>query len=252
MQFHLLTGVFPDIVEHPIVPFKQRFDWDGGFACIAMVLDHQKRQKFIAYFRRICAEGDFGEGPSSLDLCYILKDFNVPHKYLTMTFAGNPEHRFNGCYESLKRDVARLNFKLQHAKQKGIDVKKCSVNNQFLIDHLDMHGTIILLTSELMLFCDLCTPKKRHSESCACQIQPPMYLGCHIVLCGYNGLTQKFMYRNPLHDNHVCNIPYQELDKARKAKGTYEDVILLYNKTPQHKVFRNKDLTTSLAGLRTN
>ncbi|XP_052860596.1 protein GUCD1-like [Anopheles cruzii] len=224
-------GFIPDIVEHPIVHVSQRYDWDCGLACILMVLGRQEKQKFLSNFRRICDEGQFGESTWTIDLCYILNDFNIPHKYLTTTVGANPKHRGNDYYKSYTLDMVRVNDKFRHAEQSGLDVKQCSVNYRFLIDHLGTYGNIILLTSASMLFCDLCKLNKLPCELRSCLSITPSYTGHYIVLCGYNKRIQKFMYRNPACNDKVCYIPYQALDKARKANGTDEDIILLYDKT---------------------
>ncbi|EAA05246.4 AGAP011198-PA [Anopheles gambiae str. PEST] len=217
-----IPSYIPDILENPIVHFTQRYDWDCGLACILMVLDRRQRQTFLSQFQQICDEGQFGKSTWTIDLCYVLKDFNVPHRYLTKTIGANPNHRVNDYYKSYTLDMLRVNNKFRYAEQNGVDVRQCTVNYRFLIDHLGTYGNIILLISASLLYCDLCKFNKL-----PCEIR---YMGHYIVLCGYNKKLQKFMYRNPACKDRVCYIPYQALDKARKANGTDEDIILLYDK----------------------
>uniref|UniRef100_A0A182VNA1 Protein GUCD1 n=2 Tax=Anopheles merus TaxID=30066 RepID=A0A182VNA1_ANOME len=225
-----IPSYIPDILENPIVHFTQRYDWDCGLACILMVLDRRQRQTFLSQFQQMCDEGQFGKSTWTIDLCYVLKDFNVPHRYLTKTIGANPNHRVNDYYKSYTLDMLRVNNKFRYAEQNGVDVRQCTVNYRFLIDHLGTYGNIILLISASLLYCDLCKFNKLPCEIRSCLSITPSYMGHYIVLCGYNKKLQKFMYRNPACKDRVCYIPYQALDKARKANGTDEDIILLYDK----------------------
>lgn len=60
--------------------------------------------------------------------------------------------------------MLRVNNKFRYAEQNGVDVRQCTVNYRFLIDHLGTYGNIILLISASLLYCDLCKFNKLPCE----------------------------------------------------------------------------------------
>lgn len=53
------TKYHPPIVQHDIIHFKQRYDWDCGISCVLMVLNRSNRQNLLQHFHQICVEEKF-------------------------------------------------------------------------------------------------------------------------------------------------------------------------------------------------
>lgn len=225
-----MKETLPAFVEHPLVHFRQRFEWDCGLSCILMLLGRNEKRQFLDNFQDICDRGGFGESTWTIDLCYVLKDFGIEHKYITTTFGANPSHLGKEYYKCYNEDEMRVNEKFADASSCGIPIEVQSKSHQFLQEHLANHGNIILLTNASLLFCDLCKTNKLSIELRSCLGLKAAYMGHYIILCGYDQRIRKFLYRNPAFKDRVCFMSFEAMDKARKANGTDEDIILLYDK----------------------
>lgn len=130
-----------------------------------MVLKDIERIQFICNFSDICLEERIDKSTWSIDLCYLLKRFNVRHKYLTQMIGINPNHEHNGYYDRiLDKDTERVLDKFDKAKSMGIVIEQRTANNRFLIEHLAKHGPIILLTNSGLLNCDSCKSNRLSTE----------------------------------------------------------------------------------------
>lgn len=207
--------------EYILTHYRQRFEWDCGLSCILMVLPINARETFLANFDKICQKAGFDRSTWTIDLCFILKDFDIPHVYLTKTLGVDPQYVQTPYYQKIiSKDESRINVKFEEAPSKGILVYKKTISLDDLIKHLGENGPIILLTNASLLNCDICRKERLFRRI--------RYCGHYIVICGYNLEKKKFKYRNPAKDNHVCITTFESLDKARTAYGTDEDAILLY------------------------
>lgn len=222
----------PAFLEHPLVHFRQRYDWDCGLSCLIMLLGRQDKQRFLADFKEICTAGGFGESTWTIDLCYILKDFGVKHRYLTTTFGANPSHVGKEYYKCFNADETRVNEKFENSSSNGIPIEIKSVQTSFLIEHLANHGPIIMLTNASLLHCDLCKANKLSLELRSCLGLKPPYMGHYIVLCGYDQRINKFLYRNPALKDRVCFMSFDAMNRARQVSGTDEDLLLIYQNEP--------------------
>lgn len=224
---------FPEIIpyfEHSLTHFKQRFDWDCGLSSILMILDEPKRKHFLERFQEICDDGNFGKSTWTIDLCYILKRFEIKHKYMTATIGINPDYNKYSHYNRiLEKDEIRILTKFEKAAENGISIQKRSLSNEFLMRHLSNWGPIILLTNASLLTCDICKTNKLSTEFRSCFPFKSGYSGHYIVLTGYNFKVRKFFYRNPANKDRVCVMSYDRMTEARIDNGTDEDVILIYN-----------------------
>lgn len=93
----------------------------------------------------------------TIDLCYLLRRFDIRHKYATMTVGVNPTFRNHKYYgEILWRDHVRVSTKFDLATSAGLLIQRKTVGNRVLLDHISRHGPIIVLTNGYLLHCDLC------------------------------------------------------------------------------------------------
>ncbi|XP_055599302.1 protein GUCD1 [Uranotaenia lowii] len=220
----------PEFIDHQLVHFRQRYDWDCGLSCIVMLLGRHEKLNFLENFKDICHKGGFGESTWTIDLCYILRDFDIKHKFLTKVFGANPSHVGKEYYKCFNADETRVNKKFQQASLNDIPIEVKSISNIELIKHLAFNGNVILLTNASLLYCDLCKANKLSIELRSCLGLKPTYMGHYIVLCGYDMRIEKFLYRNPAFKDKICYMSFEAVERARKACGTDEDVILIYDK----------------------
>lgn len=130
-----------------------------------MVLRDNERIEFLCNYQDICRDEKIEKSTWSIDLCYMLRRFNVRHKYLTQMIGINPNHENNGYYDRiLHKDSKRVLNKFGNAISMGILIEKKSANNHLLIKHLATHGPIIVLTNSALLDCDLCKTNRLSNE----------------------------------------------------------------------------------------
>lgn len=138
---------------------------DCGLSCVVMVLKGIDRVRFHANFEIMCREERIDKSTWSIDLCYILKRFNIRHKYLTQMIGINPNHEHNGYYDRiLDKDSERVLEKFNNAESMGIVIEQKTANNRLLIDHLAKYGPIIVLTNSGLLNCDSCKTNRLSNE----------------------------------------------------------------------------------------
>lgn len=140
---------------------SQRYDWDCGLTCILMVLEATSKKYFLNNFDKICDAEGFGNSPWTIDLCYVLKKFNIKHVYFTKTIGVDESYATDPYYKELVgKDKNRITKRFKEAESKGIALDKRTVDFSALIKHLAYEGPIILLTNVLLLRCDICKKDK--------------------------------------------------------------------------------------------
>ncbi|KAB0791565.1 hypothetical protein PPYR_03365 [Photinus pyralis] len=207
---------------------RQRYDWDCGIACVLMVLTEADRESFTRDFVSVCKDEGFHRSTWTIDLCYLLRRYNVDHNFYTVTIGIHPGYHSNAFYRTvLAKDEQRINSRFGEAKMYGINVHEGSVEIVTILRHLRLNGPAIVLTNARLLTCDLCKLNKVSLELRQCLPWPAGYQGHYIVLCGYNKSRRKVYYRNPSFHNRVCVMSIDALEDARKSYGTDEDLILI-------------------------
>lgn len=162
-------------------------------------------------------------------MCYLLKTLNVKHKYLTKTIGIDSNYQNHDFYtKTLKKDAQRVHLKFEKAESAGIKIRNRIVDSEFLINHLQLCGPIILLVNHALLSCDLCKLNKLSGELKSCFGLQQKFIGHYIVLCGFNKNNGRFIFRNPSNGDKICMISFEKLDSARTDYGTDEDIILIY------------------------
>ncbi|KAG5878100.1 hypothetical protein JTB14_017970 [Gonioctena quinquepunctata] len=190
---NVLNNGHPEKLHIQLSHFKQKYNWDCGLSCTLMVLSEKKRQLFLKNFTKICEKEGFNKSTWTIDLCYLLKKFDVPHIFYTTTLGVHEGYRGNSFYHHvLNKDEQRINDRFQKAEALGIFVRKLSVSITEIIAHL---------------------------------VKGP---GHYIVICGYDINSRKVFYRNPTFGDHVCTMSMELLDLARRSYGTDEDIIFIF------------------------
>ena len=117
--------------------------------------------------------------------------------------------------------------RFEEAVLKNVVVEKGSVFISDLLEHVRLHGPVIVLTNSHLLVCDLCCKTIPQLRSCL-PCSPP-YQGHYIVIVGYHMRTTTVYYRNPSFKDRICSMSFSALDEARQSYGTDEDVIFIYD-----------------------
>ncbi|CAG9770046.1 unnamed protein product [Ceutorhynchus assimilis] len=230
-------GVDKDSINNKDIPskhhiqlchHKQKSNWDCGISCVLMVLPNKHRQHLMKNLSKICKSEGFNKSTWTIDLCYLLKIYNIKQTFYTVTIGVHEGYRGNSFYHHiLTKDETRVNLKFQEASNHNIPVKKASISIIHIIEQL-VNGPIIILTNARLLYCDICKSNKISNELRKCLPWPITYQGHYVVLCGYDIERQKVFYRNPSFGDHVCAMSVSNLEEARKSYGTDEDIIFIY------------------------
>ncbi|XP_075218907.1 protein GUCD1 [Lycorma delicatula] len=208
---------------------KQRYSWDCGVTCIMMILPLNHYSNFLKNFHQICKEESFNKSTWTIDLCYLLRRYDVKHVYCTLTIGINPHYKDQAFYTKiLNKDEERVTRRFSEAENCGITVIKKSLQISDLINHLHSYGPIILLTNANLLRCDTCRVNRFTSGLQTCLHLPLPYHGHYILVFGYNLPNEKVYYRNPSYRDRVCTMSFNSLVSAWKSVGTDQDTILIY------------------------
>ncbi|BFG00364.1 protein GUCD1 [Drosophila madeirensis] len=231
----------PQSKHYNLTHYQQRYNWDCGLSCIIMILSTQQRDEMLTNFENICREEGFGSSTWTIDLCYLLLRYQVRHEYYTQTLGIDPNYSQHTYYSKIiDKDEKRVTRKFKDAKAHGLRVEQRTVDMEVILRHLARHGPVILLTNASVLTCEIC--KRNVLEKFGCFHIPCIaqntrlpaatnkrYAGHYVVLCGYDMATEKVFYHNPeVHDGHICRCLTDSMDTARRAYGTDEDIILIF------------------------
>lgn len=122
-----------------------------------MILPRNHREHFLRDFERICTENGFGRSTWTIDLCFILRQFNISFRFLTRTIGVNPDYRGHSYYDKIiSKDEDRVNKKFEIAIKDGMDIEKRTISIDALIQHMALNGPVIILTNAALLYCDMC------------------------------------------------------------------------------------------------
>ncbi|XP_045503443.1 protein GUCD1 [Colias croceus] len=207
-------------IEHNIPQIRQRFSWDCGVACVLMVLREKQRQYFMDNFSRILREEGIGRCTWTIDLCYLLKRFNINHCTYTARCDVNPN------YKKIHTQVVnRVRKKFTNAVKNGLRLKQNVLSMQEIAHHVINFGPAVLLVDIGLLTCTVC---KSHTLSSELRLMfGGSYRGHYICLTGVSG--NRVLYRDPAREHPLCSVTMHRLQMARTTLTDF-DVILVYSK----------------------
>lgn len=209
---------------------RQRYSWDCGVACVLMVLGTEERAHLLDNLTRVSREEGFLRSTWTIDLCYLLRRYGVAHMYCTVTMGVHPGYRGDSFYSGIvARDGERVSRRFAGAVTAGLDVRCRRAPLEDVLRHVqERRGPVILLTSGRLLSCERCKINRLSLELRQCLRWPPAYQGHYVLLCGTCPATGHVLYRNPSLHDHLCAMPYRQLEQARHAYGTDDDVIFVH------------------------
>ncbi|XP_049879285.1 protein GUCD1 isoform X2 [Pectinophora gossypiella] len=216
----------PEYVHHEVVHFKQQFAWDCGLSCVLMLLNASQRQYFLDNFNEICTEEGFGSSTWTIDLCYLLKRFNIKHCMYSTMMGVNEAYAKMSYYDSIMSlDKERVQQRFEQSAAAGVDIREGCVRTRQLVAHLARRGPAIVLVDAGLLACDLCKHNKLRVEFR--RRLGGSYAGHYILVVGYNKRGGRLLYRDPALAPRLCAARPAALAAARAAPGTDHDVVLV-------------------------
>ena len=112
----------------------------------------------LSNLTKFVAEEGFGDSTWTIDLCYILKRFNVVFRYTTITIGVDPGYSNEAFYDKvLAKDNARVNDRFNAAAENGMVILEKSVTLDDILEHLEKSGPVITLTNANLLTCSQCS-----------------------------------------------------------------------------------------------
>ncbi|XP_063388887.1 protein GUCD1 isoform X2 [Cydia fagiglandana] len=209
--------------EHQLEHFTQRYSWDCGVACVTMLLDPAQRQELLDNFEQICKEEGFGQITWTIDLCYLLKKFEIPHCMHTTMMGVNEAHRKHNYYRNIiDKDRLRISQRFDSANAVGIELVEGHLPMDAIVRHL-RHGPALLLIDAGLLSCDICKHNKLKADFRRCF--GGSFTGHFVLLVGVR--RNKLLYRDPALRPRTCATSMARMERAR-APPTDRDVILVY------------------------
>ncbi|XP_041972327.1 protein GUCD1 [Aricia agestis] len=198
----------------------QRYKWDCGITCVLMVISERDRTYFTSNFSMICRKEEINESTWTIDLCYLLKRFNVKHCMYTKKIGINSQ--LNSSIIVTEKDIQRVRKRLKDASSLGVRMIETTLPTEELLNHVKRCGPAIVLVNARLLACDWCKRNKLASELRS--ILGGTYQGHYITVVGRS--QTKVLYLDPA-SHHTCATTARGLDAARSAPGTDHDVILV-------------------------
>ena len=208
--------------EVKIVPIKQSSSWDCGLACVKMVLEAYN----INYsdIDTVYSALDLNTSVWTIDLCYILKHYNISHIFRTCTIGVDKNYSNEPFYKDYYTDdSSRVQRLFDQAEGAGLRFEKRTVSMSEIVKHLKTHRPIIVLVnwpftkSQKSSFSLCFRPFFRSSGK---------YQGHFLLLTGCSENGKKLIYLNPEKLSRK-SVASSVLDNARKSFGTDQDIILI-------------------------
>uniref|UniRef100_T1IM08 Protein GUCD1 n=1 Tax=Strigamia maritima TaxID=126957 RepID=T1IM08_STRMM len=222
------NGRLPAVVLLPdIKHVQQKCDWDCGIACVLMTLNDVQQKKFNTTKDTIFREEGFGKSVWTIDLAYLLKRFSIEHIYYTVTVGVNPDYKTEKFYkDNFLANEFRVNDKFKDAINNNIVVIKRSLMLNEILHHIACGNPAIVLVNSNLIDCSSCGSVLSGWTQYFSRLLS--FTGHFILLCGYDENNLQLMYRNPAKHDKVCLMSYEIFEKARRCRGTDEDIILIF------------------------
>ncbi|XP_046963731.1 protein GUCD1 [Vanessa cardui] len=211
------------LIQKNIPHIQQRYNWDCGVTCVLMVLPEDDRNDFLTNFSKICEEEGYGQTTCTIDLCYLLKRYNIEHCMYTISQLPN-KRTLRTFSNTVSQAAARIRKRFASASIHGIKVVDAVLSTKDILSHVTSKGPAIVLVDAALLSCDLCKHNKLTSEFR--RLLGGSYRGHYIVVVGWSG--GKLLYLDPARPTPLCATVPARLQNSRLAPGTDCDIILIY------------------------
>jgi hypothetical protein len=215
---------------HVIDHVRQSFNWDCGLACTEAVLRTRDLHTTVHDLRLLCKT----ESVWSIDVAYLLRfHFGVDLTYFTVAVGVRPELRKEEFYrKQLPMDTTRVTSLFENAERNGVKVVQRSLQMSELVDALHGGDLIIVLLDKRMVQCLLCDD---HGAKASSGFAPASsgFMGHYCILYAYSDSSHEpvFLMKDPASACDACCISAPVIERARRAFGTDEDVIVVHRRS---------------------
>ncbi|CAG7834208.1 unnamed protein product [Allacma fusca] len=223
--FPELTANGKTVFRRHILPWKQRYNWDCGIACVAMCVSVHDRYDLYRNLNFYKKHFQFNESTWTIDLCYVLKHFAVPFRFATRFPGVDPQLRRYTFYKSsIDKDTSRVLNGFALASKNGINFCVAKTHIQSILQHVYAIGPAIILVNSNLLRCLDCSSACSSVFSCCFRT---CYQGHYILVIGFDLKNNCVFYNNPTFGDRTCRIYAGDFEAARTAPGTDWDTIFI-------------------------
>eukprot|EP01047_Picozoa_sp_COSAG01_P029006 COSAG01_NODE_1972_length_8757_cov_109.482559_4_plen_351_part_00 len=216
-------------VHTPVHHIQQAFKWDCGLACVLMALRangiHKTRQDLVK----------MAETTSiwTVDLAYIMRRCGLAFSFYTVMEGVRDSYSEEVFYaQDLDVDRQRVTRLFREAHSAGVDIRTSSMSSSQLAEALFEAQLAIVLTDRRLL-----RPQKRalalakRTEQVidfqSVAVDGSSFTGHYVVVAGFDRTTSTFDVVDPACSVPRYTVPAEQLDRARTAFGTDEDLLLV-------------------------
>ncbi|CAF1069407.1 unnamed protein product [Didymodactylos carnosus] len=196
--------------------------WDCGVTCVRMVLSYYKID--LNLFDALLSEYNCNKSTWSIDLLNMLSYLHVRSKLSTITLGCSDNYASVPYYKNIiDKDRQRVEELFSNQK---LNFEKCSLEWSNIKLELDQNKPFIVLIDANKLSCICCTSIVGRLIS---KVWSSSYQGHYIVVVGYQideKQTEYVLYKDPGSTECLCKTTIENFDRARKAFGTDEDIII--------------------------
>ncbi len=209
----------------------QTFNWDCGLACIEMAL------RALGVSATECSLDQLREhAPATsvwtVDLAYVLREYGVRFRYLTLTLGADPAYKSEPFYsEKLEDDTKRVNRLFADAESRSVSIERRSLDAAELAALIrPQEHLVIALVDRRYLYQGTLLGL---AESCVAHCLSAGYVGHYVLVKRFDEARAGYYIADPAKAADDLFVRAADLETARRAHGTDEDLIILpWGQTP--------------------
>jgi len=204
---------------------QQKYSWDCGLACAEMVLKARGIHDIeFSDLHEVCRT----KSVWTIDLAYLMRNYGIEARYYTTSMGVREEYKKQAFYQKhLKEDAVRVQTLFDMAKETGVNVVCRSVSNEWLKALVERNrALVIVLVDNRLLHCVLCNRSGHFFANSLTRLHPG-FIGHYVLICGYHADSDSFLIKDPAMSRNACMVKSKNLENARRAFGTDEDLLCL-------------------------
>ena len=199
---------------------KQKESWDCGLACAQMVIgvlgDAKPSNRLLQ--SRVAAPSVW-----TIDLAYLLSDFKVECQFLTATPELDAEaYKASAFYASeLDADARRVELLLRAAPSEGVEIQKRTLSAAELWNLMRDEDTLVIALVDARLL------HMRGQSNGDPNADSREFMGHYVLIVGLDDERNGYLINDPAREDERTFVPSEQLEAARHAAGTDEDLITI-------------------------
>jgi len=213
----------------PLVPHvRQSFNWDCGFACTEMVLRAlgvPPAECSLPALRKMlpCESTSIW----TVDLAYVMHQFGVDFRFLTMTLGVDPTYKHQSFYKkTLDDDAVRVTQLFQQAEVERIDIERRSLSRDGLSALMRSQDNMVMVLVDRRYLYPVAPGMPGLVQGWISHCMNG-YIGHYVLLVGYDAMRDGYYLYDPARTEEPQFVKAQDLHNARRSHGTDEDIIVV-------------------------